>query len=38
MIRNNPDYIWKPFLQINLFRQDGSGEMGLSRILFHPKQ
>lgn len=36
-IRNLPDYIWKPFIQINLFRQDGSGELGLSRILFHPK-
>jgi hypothetical protein len=31
------DFIWKPFQQINLFRQDGSGELGLSRLLFHPK-
>ena len=35
---NAQDYIWKPYLQINLIRQDGSGELGLSRILFHPKQ
>jgi hypothetical protein len=38
LIRNVQDFIWKPFVQINLFRQDGSGELGLSRILFHPKQ
>ena len=37
-LRNHPDFIWKPFQQINLFRQDGSGEMGLSKILFHMNQ
>lgn len=37
-IRNVADFIWKPFQQINLFRQDGSGELGLSRVLFHPRQ
>ena len=37
-IRAHPDFIWKPFLQINLFRQDGSGDLGLSRVLFHAKQ
>lgn len=34
ILRTHPDFIWKPFLQINLFRQDGSGELGLSRVLF----
>jgi dynein intermediate chain 3, axonemal len=28
------DYEWIPWLAINLFRQDGSGEVGLSRVLF----
>ena len=37
-MRLHPDYIWKPYIQISLFRQDGSGEMGLAKILFHPKQ
>jgi hypothetical protein len=33
-----PDFLWKPFLQINLFRPDGSGELGVSRVLLMPKQ
>jgi hypothetical protein len=37
ILRNFQDFIWKPFIQINLFRQDGSGELGLSRILLHSK-
>ena len=37
-IRHIPDFLWKPFLQINLFRPDGSGELGLSRVLLMPKQ
>ena len=28
-----PEYIWKPYLKLDLFKQDGSGELGLSRIL-----
>lgn len=28
-----PDYIWKPYLKLDLFKQDGSGELGLSRVL-----
>jgi len=24
---------WRPFLRLDLFKQDGSGELGLSRIL-----
>ena len=36
-IRLHPDYLWKPYINIFLFRQDGSGELGLSRILFEPK-
>lgn len=37
-VRINPDYIWRPFMQITLIRPDGSGDLGLSRVLFHPKQ
>jgi WD40 repeat protein len=37
-IRNTPDFIWKPFQQITLFRPDGSGDLGLARILLYPKQ
>jgi hypothetical protein len=25
--------VWKPYLKLDLFKQDGSGELGLSRIL-----
>ena len=34
---NIQDFIWKPMMQINLFRQDGSGELGLAKVMFHPK-
>lgn len=30
--------IWLPTITINVFRQDGSGEMGFSRILFEENQ
>lgn len=30
--------MWNPFLTIQLFRQDGSGEQGLFRILFQEGQ
>lgn len=33
--KGSADFIWRPFLQISLIRQDGSGELGLSRVLFH---
>jgi hypothetical protein len=33
-LRIHHDYIWKPYVSIALFRQDGSGELGLARILF----
>jgi hypothetical protein len=36
-IRNNPEFIWRPFISVPLIRQDGSGELGLSRILFQSK-
>ena len=36
VIKNNPDYIWKPFIQISLIRSDGR-DLGLSRILFSRK-
>jgi len=28
---------WMPFISINLFRMDQSGEVGLSKILFNSK-
>jgi hypothetical protein len=37
-ILKNQEFLWKPFLNIQLFRQDGSGELGLSRLLFHKDQ
>ena len=32
-LKATPDYIWKPAPRLDLFKQDGSGELGLSRIL-----
>jgi hypothetical protein len=32
------DYEWTPVITISLFRMDGSGEVGLSRMLFNPNQ
>lgn len=32
-LQKQPDYMWKPFLRLDLFKQDGSGELGLSRCL-----
>ena len=32
-LKNTPEFIWKPLLRMDLFKQDGSGELGLSRIL-----
>jgi hypothetical protein len=32
-LRATPDAVWKPYLKLDLFKQDGSGELGLSRIL-----
>ena len=37
-LRAAPDLIWKPFIQITLFRPDGSGDLGLSKILLMHKQ
>ena len=37
-IRNIPDFIWKPMQQITLFRPDGSGDLGLARVLLYPRQ
>lgn len=31
---NTEDIHWKPFLSIPLFKTDGTGELGLSRVLF----
>jgi hypothetical protein len=30
--------LWKPFLKIDLFKMDGSGELGLIRLILDPKQ
>ena len=27
------DFAWRPFNRLDLFKQDGSGELGLSRVL-----
>lgn len=36
--KSNPEEIhWKPFLTIPLYKIDGTGEQGLSKILFDPK-
>ena len=37
-VRAHPEYIWKPAINIPLFRQDGSGKLGLSKILFEHLQ
>ncbi len=36
-LRKHPEFIWRPFLQIQLYGQDGQ-DMGLSKLLFHPAQ
>lgn len=33
VLRKNAGETWKPFLTLNVFKQDGTGELGLSRIL-----
>ena len=38
LIKNTPDFIWRPFMRLELFKQDGSGELGLSRILLQKDQ
>ena len=38
VLRAQQDFIWKPYLQVQLIRQDGSGDLGLSRILFSKSQ
>lgn len=37
-LKKTPDYIWKPFMKLDIFKQDGSGELGLSRILLQKDQ
>ena len=37
-LKVQPDYIWKPAPRLDLFKQDGSGELGLSRILLQKDQ
>ena len=32
-LKKNPDILWKPINSLHLFRMDGTGELGLSRIL-----
>lgn len=36
--KNIKRFEWIPFLSVNIYKQDGSGEVGLSRILFNSKQ
>jgi hypothetical protein len=37
-LKKNMDQIWKPFLRLDIFKQDGTGELGLSRILLKKNQ
>lgn len=37
-LKKNPDYIWKPFLKMDVYRMDGTGELGLSRLLLQKDQ
>jgi hypothetical protein len=37
-LKKNPDYIWKPYLRLEVFRMDGTGELGLSRLLLQKNQ
>jgi len=32
-LKKNPDYVWKPYLRMEVNRTDGTGELGLSRLL-----
>jgi hypothetical protein len=32
-LKKAPDTIWKPYLRMEAFKQDGTGELGLSRAL-----
>ena len=32
------EIVWRPILNIQLYRTDGTGELGLNRILFDPEQ
>lgn len=34
LAKNIKRFEWVPFLSVNLFKQDGSGEVGLSKMLF----
>ena len=36
-LKATPDYIWKPYLRLDIFKADG-GELGLSRILLKKDQ
>jgi dynein intermediate chain 3, axonemal len=36
--KNIKRFEWQPYLSVNLYRQDGSGEVGLSKILFQANQ
>lgn len=33
VLKKTPDFIWKPYMKLDLFKQDGSGELGLCRAL-----
>lgn len=32
-LKKSNDLAWKPYLRLEVFKQDGTGELGLSRIL-----
>lgn len=37
-LKKNPDIFWRPYNSLMLFRIDGTGELGLSRILIQKAQ
>lgn len=38
LAKNIKRFEWVPFLSVNIYKQDGTGELGLSKILFKSNQ
>jgi hypothetical protein len=32
-LKKSNEFVWRPFLRLDIFKQDGTGELGLSRLL-----
>ena len=37
-LKGQEGMLWRPFLKCDLFKMDGSGELGLIRLILDPKQ